>query len=109
MLLTRVSPVYQTLARWGRRSQPGGGLFLSRAVGCSSSRRHGVSPGEGSAQPAEPGSAQAMYRDTVLLPRTEFPMKLTGQKLLDRELQIQQVQQSLHVDTPLIKCEVLVT
>ncbi|XP_054894348.1 isoleucine--tRNA ligase, mitochondrial isoform X1 [Poeciliopsis prolifica] len=90
MLLTRVSPVYQTLARCGRRSQPGGGLLLSRAVGCSSSRRHGASPGEGSAQPAEAGSAHAMYRDTVLLPRTEFPMKLTGQKLLDRELQIQQ-------------------
>lgn len=26
----------------------------------------------------------------MLLPRTDFPMKLTGQKLLDRELQIQQ-------------------
>ncbi|XP_047200714.1 isoleucine--tRNA ligase, mitochondrial [Girardinichthys multiradiatus] len=87
MLLCRVSPVYQTLARWGLRSQRGGGLLLSRPV---SSRCHGVSPGEGSAQPGEAGSAQTVYRDTVLLPRTEFPMKLTGQKLLDRELQIQQ-------------------
>uniref|UniRef100_A0A8C7PJU8 Isoleucine--tRNA ligase, mitochondrial n=1 Tax=Oncorhynchus mykiss TaxID=8022 RepID=A0A8C7PJU8_ONCMY len=30
------------------------------------------------------------YRDSVLLPRTEFPMKLTGQNLIDREVQIQQ-------------------
>ncbi|KAM4541295.1 isoleucine--tRNA ligase, mitochondrial isoform 4-T4 [Fundulus diaphanus] len=90
MLLCRVSPVCQTLARWGRRSQRGGGLLLGRAVSCSSNRCYGVSPGEGSAEPAETGSALSRYRDTVLLPRTEFPMKLTGQKLLDRELQIQQ-------------------
>uniref|UniRef100_A0A8D0D5P3 isoleucine--tRNA ligase n=1 Tax=Sander lucioperca TaxID=283035 RepID=A0A8D0D5P3_SANLU len=76
-----------TLARWGRRSHRGGGL-LHRALSFSSSR--GVSSGEGSAQPAEAVPAQGLYRDTVLLPRTEFPMKLTGQKLLDRELQIQQ-------------------
>uniref|UniRef100_A0AAX7TUV6 Isoleucine--tRNA ligase, mitochondrial n=1 Tax=Astatotilapia calliptera TaxID=8154 RepID=A0AAX7TUV6_ASTCA len=38
----------------------------------------------------ENGSGNALYRDSVLLPKTEFPMKLTGQKLLDRELQIQQ-------------------
>lgn len=31
------------------------------------------------------------YRQTVLLPRTDFPMKLSGQKLLDLELQIQRV------------------
>uniref|UniRef100_A0A3Q2P493 Isoleucine--tRNA ligase, mitochondrial n=1 Tax=Fundulus heteroclitus TaxID=8078 RepID=A0A3Q2P493_FUNHE len=90
MLLCRVSPVCRTLARWGRRSQRGGGLLLGRAVSCSSNRCYGVSPGEGSAEPAETGSALSRYRDTVLLPRTEFPMKLTGQKLLDRELQIQQ-------------------
>ncbi|XP_012737303.2 isoleucine--tRNA ligase, mitochondrial isoform X3 [Fundulus heteroclitus] len=90
MLLCRVSPVCRTLARWGRRSQRGGGLLLGRAVSCSSNRCYGVSPGEGSAEPAETGSAPSRYRDTVLLPRTEFPMKLTGQKLLDRELQIQQ-------------------
>ncbi|XP_028250738.1 isoleucine--tRNA ligase, mitochondrial isoform X2 [Parambassis ranga] len=89
MLLCRVSAVSQTLARWGRRSHRVGGL-LHRAVSFSSSRCHGVSSGEGSAQPAEAGSADTLYRDTVLLPRTAFPMKLTGQKLLDRELQIQQ-------------------
>ncbi|KAM6969572.1 isoleucine--tRNA ligase, mitochondrial [Tautogolabrus adspersus] len=88
MLLCRVSAVGQTLARWGRRSHRGGGL-LHRAVSFSSSRCHGVSSGEGSAQPAENGSAQGLYRDSVLLPRSDFPMKLTGQKLLDRELEIQ--------------------
>lgn len=89
MLLCRVSAVSQTLARWGRRSHREGGL-LHRALSYSSSRCHGVSPGEGNAQPAEAGNGQGLYRDTVLLPRTEFPMKLTGQKLLDREIQIQQ-------------------
>nr|XP_019940532.1 PREDICTED: isoleucine--tRNA ligase, mitochondrial isoform X1 [Paralichthys olivaceus] len=89
MLLCRVSAVSHALARWTRRSQRAGGL-LHPALHFSSSRCHGVSSGEGSAQPSESGSAPALYRDTVLLPRTEFPMKLTGQKLLDRELQIQQ-------------------
>uniref|UniRef100_A0A8C2WTD2 isoleucine--tRNA ligase n=1 Tax=Cyclopterus lumpus TaxID=8103 RepID=A0A8C2WTD2_CYCLU len=89
MLLCRVSAVSQTLTRWGRRSHRGGGL-LHRALSFSSSRCHVVSPGEVSAKPAEAGSAPGLYRDTVLLPRSEFPMRLTGQKLLDRELQIQQ-------------------
>lgn len=89
MLLCRISLVTQTLPRWARRSQRGGGLLL-RAVSFSSSRCHGVGSGESSAQPAESGSAQGQYRDTVLLPKTNFPMKLTGQKLLDRELEIQQ-------------------
>ncbi|XP_068436941.1 isoleucine--tRNA ligase, mitochondrial isoform X2 [Clinocottus analis] len=84
MLLCRVSAVSQALARWGRRLHRGGGL-LHPALPFSSSRCHGVSPGEVSAQPA-----QGLYRDTVLLPQSEFPMRLTGQKLLDRELQIQQ-------------------
>ncbi|XP_069017009.1 isoleucine--tRNA ligase, mitochondrial isoform X1 [Embiotoca jacksoni] len=78
MLLCRVPALSQTLARWGRRSHRGGGLLLRGALSCSSSRRHGV------------GSGETLYRDTVLLPRTEFPMKLTGQELLDRELQIQE-------------------
>ncbi|XP_068607883.1 isoleucine--tRNA ligase, mitochondrial [Brachionichthys hirsutus] len=66
----------RALAGCGRTSSRGG-----RAPLCSSSRRHGVgSPGSD-----EPGG----YRDTVLLPRTHFPMKLSGQKLLDRELQTQ--------------------
>ncbi|XP_077395800.1 isoleucine--tRNA ligase, mitochondrial isoform X2 [Festucalex cinctus] len=91
MLLCGVSTVSRTLTRWGRRSHRGGGL-LHRSFFCSSSRCHGVSAGEGSAQsdPAEPGSAQGLYRDTVLLPRTDFPMKLAGQKLLDREVEIQE-------------------
>lgn len=94
MLLCRVSAVSQTLSRWGRRSHRGGGL-LHRALSFSSSRCQAVSPGEGSPQPAEAGSPQGLYRDTVLLPRTDFPMKLTGQKLLNRELQIQQVQRTI--------------
>ncbi|XP_062252781.1 isoleucine--tRNA ligase, mitochondrial isoform X1 [Platichthys flesus] len=89
MLLCRVSAVSHALARWTRRSQRAVGL-LHPACPFSASRCHGVSSGEGSAQPSEHGSAPGVYRDTVLLPRTEFPMKLTGQKLLDRELQIQQ-------------------
>ncbi|XP_061157054.1 isoleucine--tRNA ligase, mitochondrial isoform X1 [Syngnathus typhle] len=89
MLLCRISAVSRTLTRWGRRSHRGSGL-LHRSFLCSSSRCHGVSAGEGNAQSAEQGSAQGLYRDTVILPRTEFPMKLTGQKLLDREVQIQE-------------------
>lgn len=90
-LLCRSSAGSQTLVRWARRSQRGGGLLLHRALSCTSSRRcHGTGSGEVNGQPAENGSSNALYRDSVLLPKTEFPMKLTGQKLLDRELQIQQ-------------------
>lgn len=102
MLLCRVSAVSQTLARWGRRSHRGGGL-VHRALLFSSGRCHGVSSGEGSARPTEAGSAQTLYRDTVLLPRTEFPMKLTGQKLLDRELEIQKVRRTMEADDPPLK------
>lgn len=99
MLLYRLSAVSQTLARCGRRSHRGGGLLLSRAVSISSGRCLDVSPGEGNAQqPVEEGSPQPLYRDTVVLPRTEFPMKLTGQKLLDREVQIQQVCLTFHIE-----------
>ncbi len=38
------------------------------------------------------GDAAGQYRDTVLLPRTDFPMKVNGPSLLEREIQIQQVQ-----------------
>ncbi|XP_061599104.1 isoleucine--tRNA ligase, mitochondrial isoform X2 [Cololabis saira] len=78
MLLCRVSAL---LAGCGRRSPPASGL-LQRTLSGSCGRRQGA----GSGGSGEPGR----YRDTVLLPRTDFPMKLTGQKLLDRELQIQQ-------------------
>lgn len=89
-LLCRSSAVSQTLARWGRRSHRGGGLLLHRALSCTSSRCHGADSGEGYAHPAKSSSGNALYRDSVLLPRTKFPMKLAGQKLLDRELQVQQ-------------------
>lgn len=98
MLLCRVSAVGQALARWGRRSHRGGGL-LHRALSVTSNRWRVLGAGESNAQPAEAGSAQGLYRDSVLLPRTDFPMKLTGQKLLDRELEIQKVRQTLHLKT----------
>lgn len=95
MLLCRVSAISQTLARWGRGSQRGDGL-LHGAASVVSSRCHGISSGEGNARPADLGSAhQGLYRDTVLLPRTDFPTKLAGQKLLDRELEIQQVRETV--------------
>ncbi len=37
------------------------------------------------------GDAAGRYRDTVLLPRTDFPMRMNGPNLLEREIQIQQV------------------
>uniref|UniRef100_A0A8C8C4K3 Isoleucine--tRNA ligase, mitochondrial n=1 Tax=Oncorhynchus tshawytscha TaxID=74940 RepID=A0A8C8C4K3_ONCTS len=48
--------------------------------------------GESKMSRAREAAAQGAgpYRDSVLLPRTEFPMKLTGQNLIDREVQIQQ-------------------
>uniref|UniRef100_A0A8C1MWA3 isoleucine--tRNA ligase n=1 Tax=Cyprinus carpio TaxID=7962 RepID=A0A8C1MWA3_CYPCA len=36
------------------------------------------------------GDAAGQYQDTVLLPRTDFPMRVTGPSLLEREIQIQQ-------------------
>uniref|UniRef100_A0A671QBT8 isoleucine--tRNA ligase n=1 Tax=Sinocyclocheilus anshuiensis TaxID=1608454 RepID=A0A671QBT8_9TELE len=36
------------------------------------------------------GDAAGRYRDTVLLPRTDFPMRVNGPNLLEREIQIQQ-------------------
>jgi hypothetical protein len=54
-----------------------------------------VSSTEGETQPVDAGSSQGQYRDSVLLPCTDFPIKLTGQKLLDRELEIQRVRKSL--------------
>jgi len=40
------------------------------------------------------GDAAGRYRDTVLLPRTDFPMKVNGPNLLEREIEIQQVRVS---------------
>ncbi|XP_051942638.1 isoleucine--tRNA ligase, mitochondrial isoform X2 [Hippocampus zosterae] len=89
MLLCRGLAVSRTLTRWGRGAHRGGDLH-HRSFLCSSSRCYGVSAGEGNAQSVETGSAQGLYRDTVLLPRTDFPMKLASQKLLDREVEIQE-------------------
>ncbi|KAM4625658.1 isoleucine--tRNA ligase, mitochondrial isoform 2-T2 [Polymixia lowei] len=74
MLLCRISAVSQSVARWR------GGALLHPALSFNSCRCRNVSSGE---------KTQGQYRDSVLLPRTKFPMKLVGQKLLDRELATQ--------------------
>ncbi|KAK3538006.1 hypothetical protein QTP70_027327 [Hemibagrus guttatus] len=76
MLLCRVS----ALARRGlgvRRV-----AAFRPALSFSSAGDAAAAPGAGAQPPGE-------YRDTVLLPRTHFPMKLSGQKLLDLELRMQ--------------------
>lgn len=86
MLLCRVS----ALSRRGlgvRRV-----AWLRPALSFSSAGDAAAAPGAGAQTPGE-------YRHTVLLPRTDFPMKLTGQKLLDVELQIQRVHTHTHTLT----------
>uniref|UniRef100_S4RA74 isoleucine--tRNA ligase n=1 Tax=Petromyzon marinus TaxID=7757 RepID=S4RA74_PETMA len=70
----------QTLGRpWGPAARwPGRGLGL--AWRCPPRSKATSSAGNG-----------ALYRDTVSLPRTDFPMKLAGQALLNKELEIQEV------------------
>lgn len=89
MLLPLLSALGRPFPGWGRRSSRAGGLLLrSLSVSCDRRRAPGSAGGD-----AHPGVAPSpgKYRDTVLLPRTEFPMKLSGQKLLERELEIQKV------------------
>ncbi|XP_075883927.1 isoleucine--tRNA ligase, mitochondrial isoform X2 [Nelusetta ayraudi] len=87
MLLPRLSTLGRPLAGWGRRSRRVGCL-QSRGLSVTCDRRRAAGSGEGDAQPGV-ASDLVRYRDTVLLPRTDFPMKLSGQKLLERELEIQ--------------------
>ncbi|CAL8271749.1 unnamed protein product [Merluccius merluccius] len=75
MLLCRISALSRATARWGAAALRPPTLSLSRHRRCQSVA----------------SSPQGRYRDSVLLPRTDFPMKLTGQKLLDRELEIQRI------------------
>ncbi|KAF4084477.1 hypothetical protein AMELA_G00129100 [Ameiurus melas] len=77
MLLCRVS----ALARRGLGARRV--AALRPALSFSSAGDAAASPGAGAQTPGE-------YRHTVQLPRTDFPMKLSGQKLLDLELKIQQ-------------------
>lgn len=81
MLLHRLSAVSRPLMRNAQSH-----VFRLGFGGCRA-----FSTEEGCVQPAEVGSAQSLYRDTVLVPRTDFPMKVTGQKLLDQEVAIQKV------------------
>ncbi|XP_030642225.1 isoleucine--tRNA ligase, mitochondrial [Chanos chanos] len=86
MLLCRISAVSHTVARWGLGSRRG--ALLHPALSFNPSRcKYASSTGDVAQPSSTPKTGQ--YRDSVLLPRTEFPMKLNGQKLLDRELQIQ--------------------
>uniref|UniRef100_A0A8L0DRE4 Isoleucine--tRNA ligase, mitochondrial n=1 Tax=Oncorhynchus mykiss TaxID=8022 RepID=A0A8L0DRE4_ONCMY len=87
MLLCRISAVSQSVARWGTSVRRG--ALLHPALSFNTSRCQNVSSTEGTVHPAAAQGA-GPYRDSVLLPRTEFPMKLTGQNLIDREVQIQQ-------------------
>lgn len=89
MLLLRLSAIGRPLAGCGRRSGRAGGL-PSRGLSVTCDRRRAAGSGKGDAGNGV-ASEQGLYRDTVLLPRTDFPMKLSGQKLLERELEIQKV------------------
>ncbi|XP_072546113.1 isoleucine--tRNA ligase, mitochondrial isoform X1 [Salminus brasiliensis] len=86
MLLCRVRALGEGVARCGlslRRGAP-----LRPALSFTQTRgRSAAPPGDAAraAGDAQPGN----HRHSVLLPRTLFPMKLSGQTLLDRELQIQ--------------------
>ncbi|KAJ3612860.1 hypothetical protein NHX12_019117 [Muraenolepis orangiensis] len=90
MLLCRTAAVSQAVVRWGSAARRRGAV-LHPALSVTCRRCESVSSTEEKAQPADVGSSQGQYRDSVLLPSTDFPMKLTGQKLLDRELEIQRV------------------
>uniref|UniRef100_A0AAR2KG06 isoleucine--tRNA ligase n=1 Tax=Pygocentrus nattereri TaxID=42514 RepID=A0AAR2KG06_PYGNA len=81
MLLRRLGALGGGAARCGlslRRVAP-----LRPALSFTQSRGRAAAPPGDEAQPA------GNHRHTVLLPRTSFPMKLAGQELLERELQIQ--------------------
>lgn len=84
MLLHRLSAVSRPLLR---HAQSRG--FRLGFGGCRA-----FCTGEGGVHPAEVGSAQGLYRDTVLVPRTDFPMKVAGQKLLDQEVALQKVNET---------------
>ncbi|KAG7328707.1 hypothetical protein KOW79_008651 [Hemibagrus wyckioides] len=76
MLLCRVS----ALARRGLGARRV--AAFRPALSFSSAGDAAAAPGAGAQPPGE-------YQDTVLLPRTHFSMKMSGQKLLDLELRIQ--------------------
>ncbi|XP_036398955.1 isoleucine--tRNA ligase, mitochondrial isoform X2 [Megalops cyprinoides] len=85
MLLCRIAGVCGSVARWGSRRG-----VLHPGLSYNPSRCQSVGSSGGTAQPSAV-QGEGKYQDSVLLPRTDFPMKLTGQKLLDRELEIQQL------------------
>ncbi|XP_067098779.1 isoleucine--tRNA ligase, mitochondrial isoform X1 [Osmerus mordax] len=82
MLLCLISAVSPSVARWGTRGRRGAALPFN------SIRCQNVTSTEGTAQ-STVAPAAGQYRSSVLLPRTEFAMKISGQQLLDREIEIQ--------------------
>ncbi|KAM6973438.1 isoleucine--tRNA ligase, mitochondrial [Aplochiton taeniatus] len=87
MLLCRIVLLRQSVSRWG--SKVGKGALLHPAVSFNPSCCHYASSEKSPALPAA-APAAGQYRHSVLLPRTEFPMKLNGTKLIEKELRIQQ-------------------
>ncbi|XP_064189002.1 isoleucine--tRNA ligase, mitochondrial isoform X3 [Anguilla rostrata] len=87
MLLSRAVAVWQNVARRGQVFRRG---VLHPGLSYNPSRFQSVNSSGGTPQPSA-AQGEGKYRDSVLLPRTDFPMKLTGQKIVDRELEIQRL------------------
>ncbi|XP_066527411.1 isoleucine--tRNA ligase, mitochondrial isoform X2 [Hoplias malabaricus] len=66
------------------------GLSLRRAAAFRPALFFSQRRGDTAQSRGQTAQSVGEHRNTVLLPRTAFPMKLTGQELLDRELQTQQ-------------------
>ncbi|KAG9336133.1 hypothetical protein JZ751_002480 [Albula glossodonta] len=86
MLLCRAVAFSKNVAKCGQGLRRG---VLHHGLPYNPIRCQSVGSSGGTPQPAA-AQGKGVYRDSVLLPRTDFPMKLTGQKLVDRELEIQQ-------------------
>uniref|UniRef100_A0A3B3QGQ6 isoleucine--tRNA ligase n=1 Tax=Paramormyrops kingsleyae TaxID=1676925 RepID=A0A3B3QGQ6_9TELE len=87
MLLSRFGVVSFIVRKWGHGTQrsifhPGLHVQVCRSQSAGSSGDTAQHSGD---------QGERKYRDSVLLPKTDFPMKLSGQKLLDREIEIQKL------------------
>ncbi|KAJ8366529.1 hypothetical protein AAFF_G00350830, partial [Aldrovandia affinis] len=71
--------------------RPGLSCSLRPGLSCGLRRQHSAGSPGGRAQPTAAAPGEGRYRDTVLLPRTDFPRKLAGQELVERELEIQRL------------------
>ncbi|KAK1171217.1 isoleucine--tRNA ligase, mitochondrial [Acipenser oxyrinchus oxyrinchus] len=86
MLLCRASAMLrQGAVRWSRVR-----LLRSTTTSCAlHSGDTSKNNKNNAAVDSKKAPSDSKYRETVLLPKTELPMKLAGQKLLDKELEIQ--------------------